>query len=252
MLNFRSIKLQLILYLICLAVFLAVKDKDPSFLFTALAAVISAVAAEALILYFKTKKFQISESAGITGLIIGYVLSSDELWWKFVLAASLAILSKYLIRFQKKHIFNPAAFGLFLTIVFFGGNTQWRGTYLWYILAPFGVYFAYKIKKTEVVIGYALVAFILFAAQAFLQRVSLWNIFLYFSYFYIFVMVIEPKTTPLNSAAKYLFGMGLAGLIFVLTEAGVRFDAEIFGLLVMNAAGALLLNKLSLKKGDAV
>jgi Na+-translocating ferredoxin:NAD+ oxidoreductase RnfD subunit len=49
---------------------------------------------------------------------------------------------------------------------------------------------------------------------------------------------------------KYLFGAGVATLIFVLTEAGVRFDAELFSLLIMNAAVPLL-NRLSPIKGGS-
>ena len=247
MLNIKSIKTQLILYLASLAVFLAVKDKDSAFLLAALLAVISTVAIEALILYSKTKRLQITESAIITGLIIGYVVSSDEAWWKIIFAAALAILSKYVIRFRERHIFNPAAFGILISTILLGASTQWKGTYLWYILIPFGIYFMCKIRKAEIVFGYAIISLTLFGAQAFLQKISPWNIFGYLSYFYIFIMVIEPKTTPLNYLGKYLFGAGLAAVIFILTETGAKFDVELLSLLVMNAA-APLLNRLPLKR----
>lgn len=243
MFNLKSIKTQLILYLVCFALFLAIKDKDILFLFTVFVAVISALVIESFILYLKNKAFQITESSIITGLILGFVLSSDEVWWKFVFSSALAIFSKHLIRFQKKHIFNPAAFGIFLSTILLGASTQWKGTYLWYIVVPFGIYFIYKLKKTVVLIGYALISLLSFGSQAMLQKVSLWNIFGYLSYFYIFVMVIEPKTTPLKTIGKYLFGASTAALIFILTKAGVKFDAELFSLLVMNATVPLL-NKL--------
>jgi len=251
MLNLKSIKIQLILYLACFALFLAVRDKDWTFLLAVFTCVISALTIETLVLYLKTKKFQITESSIITGLIIGYVLSSDEVWWKLVFVSFLAIFSKYLIRLQKKHIFNPAAFGIFLTLVLLGGSTQWRATYVWYILVPFGIYFAHRFKKMEVVIGYAIISLALFGTQALLLRVPLGNIFGYFSYFYIFVMVIEPKTSPLRPLGKYLFGAGVAALIFILTEARVSFDAELLSLLVMNATVPFL-NKIPLKIGGLV
>jgi Na+-transporting NADH:ubiquinone oxidoreductase subunit NqrB len=114
MINLKSVKTQLILYLVCIAVFLAIKDKDrdPVFLLAALTAVISALTVEAFLLYLKTKTLHVTKSAIITGLIVGYVVSSDEALWKIALAAVLAILSKHLIRFNKHHIFNPAAFGI--------------------------------------------------------------------------------------------------------------------------------------------
>jgi len=249
MFRLKSIKTQLILYLACFALFLAAKDKDFNFLFVILIAVIFASAAETLVLRLRTKAFRITESAIITGLIIGFVLSTDETWWKIALASLSAIFFKHLIRIKNRHIFNPAAFGIFLAIIVLGASTGWRGTYFWYILAPFGLYFAHRFRKTEVVAGYAVVSLLLFGIQAFLQKVPFVNIFGYFSYFYIFVMVIEPKTTPVNSTGKYVFGAGAAALIFVLTQAGVKFDAELFSLLSMNAAVPFL-NTLSQTKGD--
>lgn len=199
-------------------------------------AVLSCLALESVILYFKNKALQLSESSVITGLIIGFVLSSDEAWWKFILAAALAVSSKYLIRFQNKHIFNPAAFGIFLVSVIFGASTEWKGTYLWYILFTFGLYFAYKFRKIEIIIGYAAAFLALFGIQAVFQGGSFGDIFGYLSYFYIFIMLIEPKTTPLKQEGKYLFGALVSGLVFILTTLGAGFDVELFSLLALNIA----------------
>lgn len=246
----QHIKTQLILYLVCLAIFLSIKDKDIAFLAATIIAVVSALAAESSLLYLKTRVFKITESSIITGLILGYVLSSDEMWWKLALASLLAILSKYVIRFQKRHIFNPAAFGIFLTLILFGASAQWKGTYIWYGLLPFGLYFACKMRKIEIIIGYAAMALSLFGVQAIFQKVPLWHIFGYLSYFYIFIMVIEPKTTPVKTIGKLIFGGAVAVLIFVLTEQGVKFDPELFSLLILNITVPIL-NKLSFKKGGA-
>ncbi|MFH1127883.1 MAG: RnfABCDGE type electron transport complex subunit D [Candidatus Omnitrophota bacterium] len=248
MIKFKSIKTQLILFLICFAIFLSLKNKDGAFLFAIAIAVISALVIESVILYFKTKTLQITESSIITGLIVGYVLSSDEAWWRFALASLLAILSKYLIRLQKKHIFNPAAFGIFLTLIIFGVSTQWQGTYIWYILLPFGFYFGHKIRKIEILIGYAVVALASFGIQAMLQKAALWHIFGYLSYFFIFIMLIEPLTSPIKPMGKFIFGACVAGVIFVLSELGAKFDVELFSLLAMNFTVSLF-NKLLPKKG---
>ncbi len=248
MINLKSIKTQLIFYLAVVAVVLTVRERDFPFLGGLVIATFAAILIESFILYLKTKSMRITESSIITGMIIGYVLSSDELWWKIALTVLLAISSKYLIVLKKRHIFNPAAFGIFLSTLLLGASTQWTGTYRWFVLVPFGLYFAQRIKKIEIIIGYAIISLSLFGTQAVLQGVSLLNIFGYFSYFYIFIMVIEPKTTPFKPIAKYLFGAGAAALIFAFTEAGVRFDAELFSLLLMNITVPLL-NKISLNKG---
>jgi Na+-translocating ferredoxin:NAD+ oxidoreductase RnfD subunit len=244
MFKLKSIKTQLILYLFCFAIFLFLKDRDLAFLIAVVIAVVSALTSEAVILYFKTKALRLTESSIISGLIIGYVLSADEAWWKFLLASVLAILSKHLLKFKKRHIFNPAAFGIFLTLIFTGASTQWKGTYLRYIIVPCGFYFIYKIRKIEIISGYFLVSFALFGGQSILQKVSFGHIFGYLSYFYIFVMLIEPLTTPTKPWGKFFFGCGTALLIFILTEMGLSFDVELLSLLTLNAAVPIL-NKLS-------
>jgi Na+-translocating ferredoxin:NAD+ oxidoreductase RnfD subunit len=242
MLKLKSIKTQLIIYLVCFAFLLSIQDKTAIFLVTIGIAVISAVMVESAMVYLKTKVFQITESSVITGLIVGYLLSSDQAWWKLLAASALAILSKHLIVFKKKHIFNPAALGVFLAMILLGASTQWKGTYAWYILLPFGLYFAQKIRKIEIIVGYFIVSLTLFGIQAAIQSISLWHIFGYLSYFYIFVMIIEPKTSPITLRGKFFFGAGIAALIFILTELGMRFDVELFSLLILNIA-VLILNK---------
>ncbi len=240
MMNFKSAKTQFIFFLVCFALFLSFKDRNALFIFATCITVLSSLVVESLFLYFRTKAFQITESSIITGLIIGYVFSSDEAWWKLVLAAALAVASKYLIQIRKKHIFNPAAFGILLATIIFSASTQWKGTYLWYILLPFGLYFAYKFRKMEILIAYAAVSLGFFGIQAALQKVPLTHIFGYFSYFYIFIMVIEPKTTPVKQLGKFLFGALVAGLIFILTAFGARFDVELFSLLALNMTVPML------------
>jgi len=244
----KSIKTQLVIYLICFAIFLAIKDKSVIFLLTCGLAMLSALCVESAVLYFKTKVWKLTESSLITGLIIGFVLSSDQAWWKFLAASALAILSKYLIVFKKKHIFNPAAFGIFLSFILFGAVTQWKGTYLWYVLLPVGVYFAQRFGRLKIVISYLLVFLILFGIGAIIHKIPLKHILGYLSYFYIFVMIIEPKTSPVKFKEQVIFGAGIAVLIFLLTELGARFDVELFSLLILNI-GVLLINKITLKKG---
>lgn len=240
MLNLKSIKSQLILFLTCFVLFLSFENKDVLVLAATAIAVLSSLCVESIILYFKNKVFELTESSIITGLVIGFVLSSDEAWWKIVSACVLAISSKYLIRLQKKHIFNPAAFGIFLTLIIFSASTQWKGTYLWYILIPSGLYFAYKFRKIEVLVGYGIVFLALFGIQAALHKIPVWNVFGYLSLFYIFIMVIEPKTTPMSKKGKFIFGALISGLIFVLTNLGVRFDVELLSLLVLNTTVPIL------------
>lgn len=235
-----SIKTKLIIFLAAFAVFLSIRDRDSAFLFSAITALVSAVITDLICSYVKNGKFSISGSSTVSALIIGFVLAGDNPWWITVSASLFAILSKYLIRFNKKHIFNPAAFGIFLSILLFGASTQWKGTFLWYILLPAGLYFTYKIRKLELIAGYLITALGLFGIQAVLNKVPLINIFGYLSYFYVFVMLIEPKTTPVKPLAKLVFGIAAAGLIFIFIQAQVKFDSELAALLILNLFVPLL------------
>jgi Na+-translocating ferredoxin:NAD+ oxidoreductase RnfD subunit len=240
MADFKSIKTQLIIFLLCFAAYLYLIDKQAAFIFTLCLSVTAASGTESFLLYLRSKKFQVTESSLVSGLIIGTVLSADNRWWVIALAAVFAIASKHLLRINSKHVFNPAAFGIFLSIILLGAFTEWRGAYLWYFLVPFGIYFVYKIQKLEILVGFILVFCILFGTQAFIRKVPIWNIFRYLNYFYLFIMLIEPKTTPVKKSAKIIFGAGAATLIFILTEMGVKFDAELCSLLILNAFTPLL------------
>lgn len=240
---FKSIKTQLIIFLSALALVLAVKDRDPHFLYSLIITVLAAAAIESLIIFLKQKIFTVTESSLITGFIVGYVLASDNLWWKLLAACALAILSKHLIRFHGKHLFNPAGFGIFFATVLLQATTQWKATYLWYVLLPFGSYFIWKVRKLELLVSYAVVSLILFGGQALFQHAPFTGVFGYFSYFYIFIMLIEPKTTPVRRLGKMLFGSVVGVLIFVLTQAGAKFDVELCALLAGNLIVPLL-NKL--------
>jgi len=239
-LSLKSVKSQLIIFLCCFAVYVSLKVTAGAFYQAALIAVISAIGAETALIYLKTRKIALTESSIISGLIIGLVLSSDNPKWIIAFASLSAILSKHILRINQKHLFNPAAFGIFLAVLLFGATTEWKGTYAWQIVVPFGLYFVYKIKKFEVILGYALAALGLFALQAIAQKVPLLNIFGYLSYFFIFIMLIEPKTSPLKPQGKILFGMAAGVLIFALTERGIKFDAELCALLSANASVPLL------------
>ncbi len=243
MIKFNSIKTQLIFFLIGFEFYLSIIYKDVKFLLTSAIAVFSAIFIESIFNYLKEKKFSVTESSAISGLIIGFVLASDNSGWIFVAASVLAIGSKYLIRFKNRHIFNPAAFGIFLSTAFFGASTQWKDTYAWYILIPFGIYFIAKIRKIEILVSYFIVSLGLFTSQAFIQKTSLLNIFGYLSYFYIFIMLIEPKTTPVKPLTRVIFGAGVAVLLFIFNNIAVTFDAELCALLMANI-GTILLSKI--------
>lgn len=247
MFKLRFIKTQLILFLVTFVVVNAIIAKDINLILFVILSTFLAVISESIIKFFVEKKFIITDSAVITGLIVGLVFSSDERLSIKLLCPVISILSKYVIRFKEKHIFNPAAFGILFCMFFFKAQTLWAGTYLWYILIPAGLYFNYRIKRLDLLASYAIVSFILFFLKSLTAKIPINSIFWFYSYFFIFFMMIEPKTTPIKISGKIIFGVLIAVLIFILNEVGVGFDVELGSLLILNIL-VQALNKISLKK----
>ena len=235
----RSIKVQLGIFLILFSAYITFLEKDARFLLAIGISVISSALADSIATYLRKKEFVLTESSIITGLIIGYVLSSSQNWWLIALTALLAIASKHIIRFRSKHFFNPAAFGIIASVFLLGAATEWKGAYLWYVIIPFGVYVSFKIKKLELIAGYFIASFILFGGQAIINKVNVFDILGYLNYFFIFIMLIEPMTTPMTKLGKIIFGSGTGALIFVLYALGIR-EAELGALLCFNLLAPLL------------
>ena len=235
----KSIKVQLGIFLLLFSAYLAFLEKDIGFLSGMCVSVIFAVLADSAISYLKKKEFILTESSVITGLIIGFVLSGSEKWWLIALAALLAIVSKHVIVFRGSHFFNPAALGVLIAVFLLGASTEWKGAYLWYVIIPFGAYISFKIKKLELIVSYFIASFILFGSQAVIQHTQIFNIFGYLNYFFIFIMLIEPMTTPMTIPGKIIFGSGTGALIFILYAFGVR-EAELLALACFNLSTPLL------------
>lgn len=231
----RMIKVQLNLFLTAFAVFLFIKDPSASFLTGLLKALSFSVLIEASVLFLKTRKPRITASAVTSGLILGLVLASDSSWEIFLAAALLAVGLKHLLRFRGRNLLNPAACGLFLAVLLFKASTEWKGAYEWLLLVPAGFYIVHRIRRTSLFLSYFVTSLLLFIPQALAQRASLIDVLGYFNLFFVFIMMIEPKTTPAPLRFQVLFGTGLAVFIFFLIERGFRYEPELFALLVFNA-----------------
>ena len=231
----RSVKTQLILFLTVFAGWLAVSSADRSFLPALGVALVSAVATETVVRFRKTRRWTVSESSVITGLIVGLVIYSRDPWYVPAAAAVVGIVSKWVLRLRGRQVFNPAAFGILTVTVLLSASTQWLGTYQWPVLVPAGLYFAYRLRRLPLLAAYAVTALGIFAVQAAGQGVPLAQIFGYLSYFFIAIMLIEPRTTPRPWAGQVAFGAGVAAGIFALTELGAGLDVELAALLTANA-----------------
>ena len=163
------------------------------------------------------------ESSAITGLVLALIISPvrgyGDLWFLFW-ASVLSMASKYLINIRGKHIFNPAALGVALTYLTINQAASWwigNPTMLPFVLVG-GLLVTRKIRRFSLVWSFMAAATVvtglaaLFGGQALGQTFS--TLFLYSPFFFFaFVMLTEPLTTPPTNGSRNLYG-ALVGLLF--------------------------------------
>lgn len=136
-------------------------------------------------LYFKRTVFP--NSAIISGFIVSGILDYRQGWLVLVIFSLLPVISKAVIKYGNRHIFNPANFSLFLATLFKFPLT-WKIEANIYLIITFGIYFAYTYKKLFHIFGFL----VTFVALSLIQGVQPFGLL---SLFFIFVMLIEPKTS---------------------------------------------------------
>jgi ferredoxin-NADP reductase/Na+-translocating ferredoxin:NAD+ oxidoreductase RnfD subunit len=177
-----------------------------------------------------TKATPTPESAYVTALILFFILSpiqssTDALF--FLLAGAIAMLSKYLLVFGKKHIFNPAALAaLVLSVAGTGLVVWWIATP---VLLPFVLIIGFlvirKVRRFELFWYFALTALAVCLARAallgssFSLVASASEFLTSFPLFYFGAfMLTEPQTMPANEGHRRIFAV-LVGFLFSVSFA---------------------------------
>lgn len=176
------------------------------------------------------RKPAIPQSAIITGLIVGSVSVNAPIVGT-VIAAILAILSKFLIRLNGPHIFNPAVFGVVVSQlaspaahgpvshsssqVIEGFGVGGLTVNLW--LVPLLIFANWRAKKLWISIPFLAASALLYyvTGLASLDSSNVQDIFKFLAvlpYYFAFIIVSEPKTTPYTRKEQILFGIGIATL----------------------------------------
>ena len=159
-------------------------------------------------------------------------------WQTAVFAALVSILSKYLIRVNGKHIFNPSALGIVAGIFIcqdcWISPGQWgSGFVLLFAACIFGFIVVTKVQKLSVSLSFLGVFIsLLFARQIiylgwpmdyFLQSISTGSLLL-FSFF----MITDPKTLPNKTALRNIWVAAIACTAFYLSTFKFINGAPIF------------------------
>ena len=171
-------------------------------------AIVTAILLELILGKIITGKLPHFASAYITGISVGILVRSPFVW-PFALCAAISILSKYVLRWRGRHLWNPSNFGI--TMMLFlapwavaGLSIQW-GNNLWAMLVIWilGSIIIYNLKRFHITLTYV-VAFLafsfirsLFTGHGFLAEVApitgpMYQLFIFF-------MITDPKTTVRSS-----------------------------------------------------
>lgn len=156
----------------------------------------------------------------ITALSLTLLLRTDFVMLA-VLAAVIAIGSKFLIRVKDKHVFNPANVALVATMLISDrawiSSGQWGSTAIVaFALACLGLIVLTHARRSETTIGFLVVyAGLLFGRALWLEdplTIPLHQIQNGALLLFAFFMISDPKTTPDTAIGRYAFA-GIVALI---------------------------------------
>jgi Na+-transporting NADH:ubiquinone oxidoreductase subunit NqrB len=160
----------------------------------------------------------------ITGLSLSLLLRADEPWLHAA-AGIIAIASKFVLRLDGKHVWNPA--GLAIVVLLFGTDHVWIspgqwGASLWFatLVAFLAILVLQAARRADVALFFLGCHAALLFARAFwlgdplaipLHQLESGSL-LIFSFF----MISDPRTTPDARLARILFALAVALLAHYL------------------------------------
>jgi Na+-transporting NADH:ubiquinone oxidoreductase subunit NqrB len=168
-------------------------------------------------------------SAYITGISVVIQLRSPA-FWPYALCSALAIMSKYVVRWRGRHLWNPSNFAIsamlllapeyVATLSVQWGNTIWPMLIVWAL----GVLIVLRVKRFHITATYVLSFIVLawirtfFTGHVFLAEVApitgpMYQLFIFF-------MITDPRTTvkPRWAQCLVVFLVALVEMILRLFE----------------------------------
>lgn len=164
-------------------------------------------------------------SAYISGISVSILIRSIVLW-PFALVSLVSVLSKYVLRYRGRHIWNPSNFGIswflfFVPSAVAGLSIQWGNSLLpMLIIWGLGLFIAIRAKRLHITITYV-AGFILFSylrslieGTGFFTELAPLTGPMY--QLFIFFMITDPATTVSSKRGRILVAFLIALVEFVL------------------------------------
>ena len=175
------------------------------------------------------------------------LLLKTNYWYISLLAALLTVASKYIFRWQKKHLFNPSAFGIVVTIMLTHlallSPAQWgSNAVIFFSAITLGTIVVTRVQKLDVSLAF-LITFVglLYWRQVyilgwpmdhFIHSVSTGSLLLF-----TFFMISDPRTSPDHPLARMLWAVVIATVAFYLAAFKWKYNTIIW---VLVAAAPLV------------
>ncbi len=184
-------------------------------------AILTSITVELLLGRMITGKWPHLASAYISGISIGMLLRSPE-FWPYPLCAAISIVSKYVLRVDGRHLWNPSNFGIVAMLVLAsdtvaGLSVQWGNNLLPMVVVwTFGAIIIHTLGRFHITLTYV-ASFLFFAGirhlvtgHPFLAEAAPLTGPMY--QLYIFFMITDPKTTVHGKRAQCVVTVCVAAM----------------------------------------
>jgi enediyne biosynthesis protein E5 len=189
-------------------------------------AIAAAIATELVLTRLFTGAWPHLASAYISGISVGMLVRSPA-FWPYALCSAISITSKYVLRVDGRHIWNPSNFGIVAMLVLAADtvaslSVQWGNTLLPMIVVwAFGSVIIHSLGRLHITatyvasfVGFAFVRAVV-TGHPFLSEVAPITGPMY--QLYIFFMITDPKTT-----VRPVWGQCAVAFTVAAVEAGFR------------------------------
>jgi Na+-transporting NADH:ubiquinone oxidoreductase subunit NqrB len=189
------------------------------------AAIVTAIVVEAVLGKVFVGKWPHLASAWVSGISVGILLRPTMLW-PMALCAAISIASKYVVRWENRHLWNPSNFGICAMLLLapesvatlsvqFGNHAIANA-----LILCLGAFLVYRLKRLHITLTYV-ASFFAFAALRsvvldvpYLTEIGPITGPMY--QLYIFFMITDPKTTVTGTRAQMLVAFLVAAAECVL------------------------------------
>ena len=192
-------------------------------------AIVTALVAEMALGRITYGKWPYAASAYITGISVGILLRS-QYFWPYVLCAFISIVSKYVLRFRGRHLWNPSNLGVSLVLLLAPDTVSLLSVQWGNVVAPMvviwllGSVIVWRVGRFYLSATYV-ASFLLFSFVRAAESGTPWVAAVApitgpMYQLFIFFMVTDPKVTvrPMWAQCLVVFLVAFVELIFRLNE----------------------------------